>query len=153
MRTREEDRLDWEVRSLVYGQFVETGLPPTVELIAEGMGVEARQVRAAYERLHERHALFLDSEVREVRMAFPFSGIPTPFRVRAGGRPRYWANCAWDMLGIPAALHADALIGAEYAEDGAPARLSVEGGRLRGDGGVVHFPPPLGRWYDDLAFT
>ena len=85
LRKREEDRLDWEVRSLVYGQFVETGLPPTVELIAEGMGVEARQVRAAYERLHERHALFLDSETSEVRMAFPFSGIPTPFRVRAGG--------------------------------------------------------------------
>ena len=66
----------------------------------------------------------------------------------------YWANCAWDMLGIPAALHADADVGAEYAEDGSPARLSVEDGRLRGEGGgFVHFPLPLRRWYEDLVFT
>jgi hypothetical protein len=38
----------------------------------------------------------------------------------------YWANCAWDMLGLPAALHPDAEVETEYAEDGSPAR---SGGR------------------------
>ena len=149
----EEDRLDREARSFVYEHLVEHGLPPTAERAATHLGVEPEEARAAYERLDERHALFLDPETREVRMAFPFSGVPTPFRVRANGRS-YWANCAWDMLGVPAAFHDDAVVEAEYAEDGSPARLSVEGDRLRGEvDGVVHFPLPLRRWYEDLVFT
>jgi hypothetical protein len=43
------------------------------------------------------------------------------WEVRSKGRS-YWANCAWGMLGIPAALHSDADVEAEYAEDGSPAR-------------------------------
>ena len=90
---QEEDRLDWEVRSFVYARLVEHGLPPTAEQTSAGLGIEPEQARVAYERLHARHALFLDPETREVRRAFPFSGIPTPFRVRSKGRS-YWANCA-----------------------------------------------------------
>jgi hypothetical protein len=147
---QEEDRLGWEVRSFVYAHLVEHGLPSTAEQTATGLGIEPEQTRAAYERLHARHILFLDPETREVRMAFPFSGVPTPFRVRSNGRS-YWANCAWDMLGIPAALHSDAEVETEYAEHDSPARLSVEGGELQGDAGLVHFPLPLRRWYEDLA--
>jgi hypothetical protein len=148
----EQDLLDWEMRSFVYAYIVEHGVPPGAERAAEEFGIETGEARASYERLHERHALFLEAETREVRMAFPFSAIPTRFLVRVNERP-YWANCAWDMLGVPAALHSDAEIEAEYAGDGSPARLSVENGRLRGDDGVVHFPLPLRRWYDDLVFT
>jgi hypothetical protein len=53
------------------------------------------------------------------------------WEVRSKGRS-YWANCAWDMLGIPAALHSGADVEAEYAEECSSARLSVEDGRLRG---------------------
>jgi hypothetical protein len=140
------------MRSFVYEQIVEHETPPRAERAAAEFGIEIGEARAAYERLHERHALFLDAETREVRMAFPFSAIPTQFRVHANDR-RYWANCAWDMLGIPAALHSDAEIVAEYAGDGSPARMSVENGRLRGVDGIVHFPLPLRHWYDDLVFT
>ena len=153
MGSHEEDRLDWEARTFVYEYLLVHGLPPASERAATALGVGPEEARAAYERLDERHALFLDPETREVRMVFPFSGVRTPFRVRARGRS-YWANCAWDMLGVPAVLHEDAEIEAEYAEDGSPARLSVEDGRLCGEAdGVVHFPLPLRRWYDDLVFT
>jgi hypothetical protein len=37
------------------------------------------------------------------------------WEVRSRGHS-YWANCAWDMLGIPAALHSDADVEAEYAK-------------------------------------
>ena len=152
MTQRHEDSVDWKVRSFVYAHIVEHELPPLAERTAAEFDVETGEARAAYERLHERHALFLDPQTRAVRMAFPFSAVPTPFRVHANGR-FYWANCAWDMLGIPAALHSDAGIEAEYAGDGSPARLSVENDQLRADDGVVHFPLPLRRWYEDLVFT
>jgi hypothetical protein len=148
----EQDLLDWEMRSFVYAHIVEHGLPPLAEQAAAEFDIETGEARATYERLHERHAFFLDAETREVRMAFPFSAIPTQFRVRANDR-WYSANCAWDMLGVPAALHSDAEIEAEYAGDGSPAYLSVENGRLRGVDGVIHFPLPLRHWYDDLVFT
>jgi hypothetical protein len=148
----EQDLLDWEMRSFVYAHIVEHGLPPLAEQAAAEFDIETGEARATYERLHERHAFFLDAETREVRMAFPFSAIPTQFLVRANDR-WYSANCAWDMLGVPAALHSDAEIEAEYAGDGSPAYLSVENGRLRGDDGIIHFPLPLRHWYDDLVFT
>ena len=148
----DQNQLDWEMRSFVYAQIVERGFPPPAERAAAEFGIETGEARTAYERLHERHALFLDPQTREVRMAFPFSAIPTQFRVRANDR-WYWANCAWDMLGVPAALHSDAEIVAEYVGDGLPVHLSVENGRLRGVDGIVHFPLPLRHWYDDLVFT
>jgi hypothetical protein len=58
------------------------------------------------------------------------------------------------MLGILAALHSDADVEAEYAEDGSPASRSVEDGRLRDEvGGFVPFPIPLRRWYEDRVST
>ena len=112
----------------------------------------AERVRAAYERLNERHALFLTPGSHQVRMAHPFSGVPTPFRVHAGERS-YWANCAWDALGIPAALHADAQIEAETGDDGQPVRITVRAGSVQGWDGIVHFAVPFSRWYDDLVAT
>jgi hypothetical protein len=113
-------------------------VPPTVEEAAATLGALPEDVRAAYGRLDARHALFLNPGSHDVRMAHPFSGVPTPFRVHAGER-RYWANCAWDALGVPAALHADARIEAETGDDGEPIQLAVTAGAKQGWDGVVHF--------------
>lgn len=148
----EDDSLDWSVRHVVYASTAEHGRPPAFAETALALGISAEQARAAYGRLNERHALFLEPGGDSIRMAHPFSGIPTPFRVSAGGR-EYWANCAWDMLGIAAALDADALIEAVCAEDEQPVVLGVQGGRVHGHGEVVHFPLPFRHWYDDLIVT
>ena len=39
-------------------------------------------------------------------MLNPFSGVPTPYRVEAGGRS-WFGNCVWDAFGIRAALGVD----------------------------------------------
>ena len=152
MDANDGDALDWTVRSFVYRHILEHERPPTIAEAATGLGIAPDQARAAYHRLDHRHALFLDPGGDTVRMAHPFSGVPTPFRVHANGHA-YWANCAWDMLGIPAALHADAAIDGMYTDDGQPARLAVEGDRVRAHDEVVHFPVPFRAWYDDLVFT
>ena len=103
------DLFDWTVRNAVYASILERSVPPSVDETAAALGVNADDVRAAYERLNDRHALFLTPVSHEVRMAHPFSGVPTAFRVEAGDHT-YWANCAWDSLGIPATLHVDAQI-------------------------------------------
>jgi hypothetical protein len=150
--TDSDQPADWTVRSFVYSFTAEHGRPPAVSETAAGLGMSAEQSRAAYEWLNDNHAIFLEPGQHTVRMAHPFSGVPTSFRVHANGRD-YWANCAWDALGIPAALNADARIDAVCADDQQPAALTVEGGAVRGHGELVHFLQPFRQWYDDLIVT
>lgn len=147
------DDLDWAVRAFVYDFLVDNERPPTVDEAAVALGLTHERADTAYQRLNRRHALFLDPETLDIRMAHPFSGISTPFRVRANGHG-YWANCAWDMLGIPAALHVDAEIEA-HVTDAHHTRvmLSISGNQVHGHGELVHFPLPFQRWYDDLIDT
>jgi DNA-binding transcriptional MocR family regulator len=142
---------DWTVRNAVYAAILERSVPPSVDQTAAVLGVSLDAVRAAYERLNDRHALFLTPGSHDVRMAHPFSGVPTAFRVESGDRV-YWANCAWDALGISAALHADARIEAPTG-DGESTQFAIEAGHVKGWNGVVHFPLPFRRWYDDLIET
>ena len=77
-------------------------------------------------------------------MLNPFSVPATPHRVEAGGRS-WFANCAWDALGIPAALHRDGAVHSECADCGEPLELEVRDGRLvRGAELLVHFSSPPG---------
>ena len=82
-----------------------------------------------YKELHNRHAFFLEPETLTIRMANPFSGIPTDFKVHANGKT-YFANCAWDMLGIPAALHCDAVIEAVCTESNESVQLEIRDGKV-----------------------
>jgi hypothetical protein len=139
------------VRNAVYATILDRTVPPTADEIAATLGVCSDDVRSAYERLNGRHALFLTPGSHDVRMAHPFSGVPTAFRAEVGDHT-YWANCGWDVLGIPAALHADAQIEAPIG-DGKSIRFAIEAGRLKDWDGLVHIPLPFRRWYDDLIDT
>ena len=147
----DEDKL-WSIRAFVYQHFVETSRPPDVDETASRFALTHKEASAAYEGLHERHALYLKPGTHEILMANPFSGVETPFRVQAHGQT-YFANCAWDSLGIPAALQADAGIEAACAQSGEPIHLRVTGGQVQSAGALVHFLIPFREWYDDLVST
>lgn len=142
----------WEIRAFVYGHFAETTHPPSVEETATRFGLSHEESASAYEALHQRHAFFLGPGTHRILMANPFSGVETPFKVYANGRT-YSANCAWDSLGIPAVLHADAQIEAECAQSREKIRLTVNRQRVEYEAGLVHFLVPFTNWYDDLPFT
>ena len=144
--------LPWAVRAFVYRHFAETAQPPTVEEAAGHFRCSREAAAQFYEELHRRHALFLEPRSTAIRMANPFSAIPTAFRVLAQGRA-YWANCAWDALGIPAALHCDASIETADPTSGLPLKVRVRDGVVLGHGQVVHFLLSFRQWYDDLVFT
>ena len=126
-------------------------VPPTADETATALGVSPDDVRSAYERLNSRHALFLTPGSHDVRMAHPFSGVPTAFRVesaaaptgrtargtRSASRPRYTP--------MPASKR----------RLGTASRSGLRSKRdeCKGWHGVVHFPLPFRRWYDDLIET
>jgi hypothetical protein len=158
------DNLLWQIRHFVYTHFADTTLPPSVDETATHFNISTEEASEYYRELHNRHAFFLDLETLTVRMANPFSGIPTDFKVHVNGKA-YYANCAWDMLGIPAALHTDGVIEAVCTESNELVKLEIRNGKIYALGGVpaaeygdesgllVHFPLPFARWYDDLVFT
>ena len=146
------DTLLWQIRHFVYSHFADTTLPPSVDVTATHFNISTEEASEYYKELHNRHAFFLEPETLTIRMANPFSGIPTDFKVHANGKT-YYANCAWDMLGIPAALHCDAVIDAKFTESNDLVKLEVNNGRITNNQLLVHFPLPFSRWYDDLVFT
>lgn len=152
MEPTQSESLDWTVRLFVYRYILEHERAPTPAETADGLQLAPRQARTAYERLHERHALFLEPGTVTIRMAHPFSGVPTPFRVHASGQT-YWANCAWDALGIPAMLRSDAMVEADCGDSRETILLRVERDRVLGHGELIHFAVPFRRWYEDLVFT
>ena len=146
------DALLWETRAFVYNHFADTAHAPSVDETARHFNVNVGEAGELYKELHNRHALFLEPDTLTIRMANPFSGIPTDFKVHANGKT-YFANCAWDMLGIPAALHCDAVIEAVFTESNEPIQLGIWDGKVTNGELLVNFPLPFARWYDDLVFT
>lgn len=142
----------WDIRAFIYGHFADTTRPPGLEETAARFRLTRDKAASAYEELHRRHALYLSSGTHDIRMAFPFSGIETEFKVYANGRT-YFANCAWDSLGIPVALQADAEIEAVCAQTGDPIRLRVRNQEVQDSNVLVHFLVPLREWYNDLPST
>jgi hypothetical protein len=147
------DELDLGIRNHVYSSFVRDRRAPTPPETAAALGIDVDEARAAYRRLHDAHALVLFPGSTEIRMLNPFSTEETPHRVEAGGRS-WFANCAWDALGIPAALHADGRVRSECADCGEIVELYVQDGELvRGRELLVHFVVPARSWWDDIGFT
>jgi hypothetical protein len=147
-----DDNRLWEIRAFVYRHFAETTRPPNVDETASHFALSHEESMSAYEELHQRHALFLKLGTHEILMANPFSGVATPFKVRVNGKT-YFANCAWDSLGIPAALHTDAEVEAACAQSEDPIRLRVSGGKVQGSDALAHFLIPFRDWYNDLTST
>jgi len=140
------DAQDLELRNATYARFVELGRAPR----AEELGDEAAVVDG-WRRLHDAHALVLDADGARIRMANPFSAVPTPHRVRANGR-WWYANCAWDAFGILAALGADGGIESSCPDCAEVIWIEVERGRPQQDV-HAHFLVPARSWWDDIVFT
>ena len=147
------DELDLRIRNRVYASFVRVGTTLTPADAGAALGLAEETVADAYRRLHHAHALVLHPGSTEIRMLNPFSTVETPHRVEAAGRSWY-ANCAWDALGIPAALHADGRVDSACPDCGDRLELEVRDGELiRGAELLVHFVVPARRWWDDIGFT
>jgi hypothetical protein len=146
------DERDRALRNLTYAKVVELGRVPTVTELADAAGGELDAVVAALRRLHDQHALVLSPATAEIRMANPFSAVPTAYRVQAAGR-WWYANCAWDALGICAALHADGQIESSCPDCGEPLSIAVRGQQPDDASLLFHCVVPAARWWDDIVFT
>lgn len=143
---------DLAVRNETYRLFVALGQAPSLDDVATAVGAPRGEAREAWMRLQDQHALVLDREGSEIRMANPFSAVPTPYRVRAAGR-WWYANCAWDVFGVCAALHSDGRIETSCPDCREPLAVDVVDQQPRQSSLVFHCLVPARQWWDDIVFT
>jgi hypothetical protein len=143
---------DLAVRNLTYSRFVDLGRAPTAGEVAVAAGRDPAEIMAAWERLHVEHALVLHAATGAIRMANPFSAVPTAYRVHAAGR-WWYGNCAWDAFGICAALHEDGRIETSCPDCGQALRITVRNQRPDDEALLFHCLVPAARWWDDIVFT
>jgi hypothetical protein len=145
--------LDGDVRLAVYRKIVEEGRPPTAPEMAGELGVATLDVETSLQRLANDHALVLAPGTPYIWMANPFSAIPTPFEVLVGDR-RYFGNCIWDALGIPACLETDASIRTSCPDCSERLSLDIRNGELEAPAeNVIHFAVPAASWWEDIGST
>jgi Alkylmercury lyase len=144
---------DTAVKMNIYETIARTTQAPTSAEVAESLSASPEEVAAALERLHKKRLLVPEpGNPSRIRMAPPFSGVETSFRVQVQDKV-YYANCAWDALGIAAALHADAIIEASDGYSGEPMMLEVRNGQPIAQSCVIHFAVPAAHWWDDILYT
>ena len=143
---------DTNIRLAVYQHFASTGQAPSLAQVAAQSACSEQEARAGYARLRANRVLLLEPDGETIRMAPPFSGVPTPHTVEVGQRT-YFANCAWDALGIPAALHREAVVHSRCGQSGHPLELRVGREGPAPSSWLFHCQVPAARWWVNLVFT
>src|SRR5262249_38645434 len=136
----------------IYAATAETGRIPSLSEVARRAQASPEDVALAFTRLRASRVLFLEPDGRTIRMAPPFSAVPTQHRVTVAGIS-YFANCAWDALAIPAALHQPGVVHSRCEQSLEPLELAVELDGPEPSPWLFHCLVPAAKWWDDLVFT
>jgi hypothetical protein len=142
-----------EVRLHVIRTAMDAMAVPSASESAAALGIGKEQAIEAYRQLAEGHVYVLEpGDPTRLRMANPFSAVPTAFEVEAGGKT-YYGNCVWDALGIVSLLGGSGQVQTRCPDCGVALALVVSGRELVGTEGVVHFSVPAVHWWDDIVYT
>jgi hypothetical protein len=144
--------LELQLRAAIYRHFAERAAAPTIDQMAAATGQSGDEVRAGFQRLYTKRMLVLMPDGESIRMAPPFSGIETQHRVHASGKA-YFAPCAWDCFGIPAALHAEADVLSRCEQTSEPLRLRITAQGPPPSSWIFHAAVPAAHWWRDIVYT
>ncbi len=144
------------VRLRVYEHFHEHATPPVVEQLMSEFALSRDEIGAVLRELDATRMLALVKGTQRVLMAWPFSALATPFRVRAGGRD-YFANCSWDAIAFHSMLdQADMAIDSFCHHCAQPIRIEMAGGGttlVEPAETIVYLALRPGQWWDDIITT
>jgi len=142
-----------DVKLQIYKTIADTTQTPSAAVVASAMNRSQAEIQNVFFILADQRLLVLEpGQPQQIRMAPPFSGIPTIHSVRIGGRS-YYANCAWDAFGVAAAFHKDAEIISSCPDCGETLKLQIRNYRPENQDCLGHFAVPAALWWDDIIET
>ena len=147
-----DETFDVSVRTAVYRHFAATGHGPTLQDMCDAVGATREQVTESYRRLYARRMLVPTRDFESIRMAPPFSGVPTQHRAIVKG-VEYFANCAWDVFGVIAALGGTGDVRSRCEQTLEPLALHLTPAGPPASDRRVHCVVPAAHWWNDIVFT
>ena len=140
-------------RIFTYDHILAHGAPPSSREIAEHFGVTPNDALQTLRALKIGKTILPHPQTGEIWMAGPFASSPTDYKV-IGRATHWWANCAWDMLGVAVLVNEPVRIEARCTDCATPMTFQVDArDQSLNDDSVVHFLVPAAHWYDDMGFT
>jgi hypothetical protein len=143
---------DTKVKVAIYAATAESGRIPRLADVANRVQASPEAVTEAFARLRASRLVWLEADGVTIRIAPPFSAVPTQHNVTVAG-VEYFATCAWDALGIIAALRQAGMVRSRCEQSQEPLELAVP---VTGPGPspwLFHCLVPAAKWWDDLVFT
>jgi hypothetical protein len=113
-------------------------------------------VESSLDRLEQARHIRLLPGTHRILMAFPFSAIASPFRVRVRDRGTYFANCAWDSIAFFPMLHQPLRVESFCHHCAGPISFEIREGRPVSDASdlpVVYLGRPAAEWWQDIITT
>ncbi len=146
------------VRKYIFEHFEEHAIAPVLEQIMQKFGLDrASALNVLVELQSARHIALLPGTQR-ILMAFPFSSIVTPFRVRTAGKDRdYFANCAWDAVAIHVALGKKQWITSYCHHCAEDIKIHLRDQRMVSQGSrsepLIYLALPASKWWENIVLT
>jgi hypothetical protein len=151
-----EPTLPQRVRFSIYQQFLENARPPLVEELMAAFSLSRSEVTDVVQELVQARSIAVVKGTSRVLMAWPFSAIATPFKVRARGR-EYFANCSWDAIAFHAMLDNEPVAIESFCHYCArPIQIELSGGRatrVDPDSTIVYLALRPSEWWEEIITT
>lgn len=123
-----DDLIVPSVRLSIFERFLKEVQAPVVEELMTKFSLPREAVTAVLDELvAARHIALVPGSAR-ILMVFPFSAIPTTYRVLSRGQ-EYFANCAWDAVAFHAMLGAAVRVESFCHHCAAPISIELRDGR------------------------
>ena len=146
------DEFDLALGTAVYRHFARTGGAPGLAAMREELGAAEEAIKDGYRRLYGRRMLVPADDFTTIRMAPPFSGVPTQHRATVNGVD-YFGNCAWDVFGVVSALGGTGDVLSRCEQTLEPLALHLTPDGPSSSTWLFHCAVPAARWWNDIVFT
>jgi hypothetical protein len=152
------ENLQKEVRKYIFEHFEEHTTAPVLEQIMRQFALDRASAFKVLADLQSARHIALLTGTQRILMAFPFSSIVTPFRVRVAGKDKeYFANCAWDAVAIHVALGKEQWISSYCHHCSEDVKIHLRDQRMVSqqldDQPLVYLALPASKWWENILLT
>jgi len=156
-QSRTLENIQKNVRKYIFEHFEEHTTAPVLEQIMRKFGMDRASAFKVLVDLQSARHIALLTGTQRILMAFPFSSIVTPFRVKVAGKAKeYFANCAWDAVAIHVALGKEQWISSYCHHCSEDIKIHLEDQRVVAESDtrpLVYLALPASKWWDNIVLT
>jgi len=152
------ENLQKNVRKYIFEHFEEHTTAPALEQIMRKFRLDRTSAFKVLVELQSARHIALLTGTQRILMAFPFSSIVTPFRVKVTGKDKeYFANCAWDAVALHVTLGKEQWISSYCHHCSEDIKIHLKDQKLVSqqldNQPLVYLALPASKWWENIVLT